>query len=345
LDNSQDLPTRKWWIPLNYATKLSPDFSQTKPDTWMHDNFDQAILGISLPDDVWIIFNKQATGYYRVNYDYRLWELITEEMVRGDHAKIPVLNRAQLLDDSFNIARTGDIKFDIALGLLEYLPKELDYAPWVPADRAFTMLNQRMASLHDYSNFLTFVLNVVSPLFDRLGVTNIENEPYFDRLARNVAIKWACYAGSGQCRTITHRLLDEYINGTNLLRPDTRAPVLCAGILTADEPLYWRMWDRMNETSDANERVLLIDALACSQDDRLLSIFLASVINRPNAYTPMEKTRIMTQVANNGHLGAKTVLNFITNAVIDEVELGSSINNMFNWITDVDEYRRVSRFN
>ena len=36
----------------------------------------------------------QETGFYRVNYDRRNWEMIIEQLKR-DHTKIHVINRAQ----------------------------------------------------------------------------------------------------------------------------------------------------------------------------------------------------------------------------------------------------------
>ncbi len=44
--------------------------------------------------------------------------------------RIPVENRAQLIDDAFNMARSGDLDQVTALGLTEYLDVEKEYLPW-----------------------------------------------------------------------------------------------------------------------------------------------------------------------------------------------------------------------
>ena len=43
---------------------------------------------------------------------------------------LPVENRAQLIDDAFNLARAGEISQVTALNLTAYLDKEIEYLPW-----------------------------------------------------------------------------------------------------------------------------------------------------------------------------------------------------------------------
>lgn len=52
----------------------------------------------------WIIGNVQQKGYYRVNYDLRNWEALISQL-NSDHRVIPTKNRAQIIDDAFNLGR------------------------------------------------------------------------------------------------------------------------------------------------------------------------------------------------------------------------------------------------
>ena len=54
----------------------------------------------------WMIFNVQETGYYRVNYQDDNWRLLRNALVTN-HQVIQGINRAQILDDSLNLARAG----------------------------------------------------------------------------------------------------------------------------------------------------------------------------------------------------------------------------------------------
>ncbi|MEQ2237674.1 hypothetical protein ILYODFUR_025550 [Ilyodon furcidens] len=52
----------------------------------------------------WVLANINVTGYYRVNYDLGNWERLFSQL-STDHQAIPLINRAQLVDDAFNLAR------------------------------------------------------------------------------------------------------------------------------------------------------------------------------------------------------------------------------------------------
>lgn len=43
---------------------------------------------------------------------------------------MPPENRAGLIDDAFNLARGGQLTYDIALDMTKYLKNELDFIPW-----------------------------------------------------------------------------------------------------------------------------------------------------------------------------------------------------------------------
>ncbi|RXN30301.1 aminopeptidase N-like protein [Labeo rohita] len=62
-------------------------------------------------DTDWILANLNVTGYYRVNYDPQNWERLLKQLT-SDHKVIPVLNRGQIIDDAFNLARYLEYTID-----------------------------------------------------------------------------------------------------------------------------------------------------------------------------------------------------------------------------------------
>ncbi|KAK7498964.1 hypothetical protein BaRGS_00009773, partial [Batillaria attramentaria] len=54
--------------------------------------------------DGWILANIQQYGYYRVNYDPQNWNALIKQLIK-DHTVIPPVNRAQIIDDAWNLAR------------------------------------------------------------------------------------------------------------------------------------------------------------------------------------------------------------------------------------------------
>ena len=66
--------------------------------------------------------------------------------LQKDHLAVPVLNRAQLLDDGLNVARIGQVSYSIILELTQYLRSERDYVPWRAALSAFDYVDQMLYS-------------------------------------------------------------------------------------------------------------------------------------------------------------------------------------------------------
>jgi aminopeptidase N len=121
-----------WWVPINYVVKSNPDFSNTKPDLWMPGQKTITIQSSAQKPwtaNDWIVVNIQESSYFRVNYDNNLWNLLIAQL-KGDFSQIHLLNRAQLVDDSLNLARAGKINYNVPFEILEYLAKENDYIPW-----------------------------------------------------------------------------------------------------------------------------------------------------------------------------------------------------------------------
>jgi len=100
-----------------------------------------------------LTFRFAFLGYYRVNYDENNWDLLINFLKSGDFEEIPPVNRAQLLDDSLNLARAGVLPYGTALDLAEYLEKEVDYIPWFSALTAFTFLNLQLTDTEVYPLF------------------------------------------------------------------------------------------------------------------------------------------------------------------------------------------------
>jgi aminopeptidase N len=50
-----------------------------------------------------------------------------------DHTTIHVINRAQIMDDALNLAKSGLLDYETALSVTGYLSKEVEYIPWASA--------------------------------------------------------------------------------------------------------------------------------------------------------------------------------------------------------------------
>lgn len=127
-----------WPIPINMATRSQPYFNDTQPIDWMPAQH-MHITQIFVRRGDWFILNIRQTGYYRVKYNLRNYALLTKALIREPNV-IDVVNRAQLIDDAFELAKHNFLNYVVVLNLTKYLARETEYAPWSTAIRRLVEL-------------------------------------------------------------------------------------------------------------------------------------------------------------------------------------------------------------
>nr|CAD7454445.1 unnamed protein product [Timema tahoe] len=137
----------KWWVPLTYTSQESPNFNSTIPVLWMEN--EESVVIDGLPDEKhWLLLNNQLAGFYRVNYDMFNWRLITQNI-----GTFPTVTRAQLFDDSLNLARAGLLDYSVPMNLAKTLGDEHEYLPWASALQGFGYLFLMLSSSRLYKDF------------------------------------------------------------------------------------------------------------------------------------------------------------------------------------------------
>jgi hypothetical protein len=85
----------------------------------------------------------KTLGFFRVNYEEENWNALISQL-HNDCNEIHVLNRAQLIDDAFNLGKGNRMDYAMVLNLSEYLKNENDPIPWYSAQNGFAYLLDRM---------------------------------------------------------------------------------------------------------------------------------------------------------------------------------------------------------
>lgn len=65
-DHNRHVDDNKWWIPVTFATRTNPNFTNTMPSHWLTPRRNLTIDGIDPAD--WIIVNLQHTGEGTVQF-------------------------------------------------------------------------------------------------------------------------------------------------------------------------------------------------------------------------------------------------------------------------------------
>lgn len=131
----------KWWIPITMSTENSPDFDNLTPVDWVRPEDEGMIIKIHNTSG-WVVLNHKNSVYCRVNYDETNWKRLMVYLNGSDYQKIHVLNRAQLIDDAMNLARAGELSYEIALNMTTVMHKETDPIVWVGVHGSILFLSQ-----------------------------------------------------------------------------------------------------------------------------------------------------------------------------------------------------------
>lgn len=139
------------------------------------------------------------SAYYRVNYDNTLWSRI-RQILHENHTIVDVLNRAQIVDDSCNLALAQEITFTDALGILEYLRHETDYYPWYTAITCFTKLVTRFGETSEIGSRLnTLQLDLIQNIYKSVSFTNLNESDQIYTLKLSSILLRACKLGEQTC--------------------------------------------------------------------------------------------------------------------------------------------------
>ena len=305
-----------WTIPVNFATKSQPDYSKTTPDFLMTTQFMIIPNGThkTWAANDWVLLNIQETGYYRVNYDINTWKLLSNELDRGNLGLIHVVNRAQLIDDSFNLARTQRLSYSVAFDILLYLARETDYIPWASTDRALSFLHSYLVGSPEYPRFRKMMRDNANAIYNRLGTeARGASDLFLDIYGRNLAINWACSMGHEKCLQDTSALMDLVARNIRKIEPDLETVVYCNGIRRATEVTFNALLTTALLPANATMKTIIMSSLGCSEDSNILSNYLMTSISTARNYEAADRARVITSVYTNGGLnGIDMVLDFVT---------------------------------
>ena len=87
-----------------------------------------------------------------MNYDFNNWNMIISQLL-SNHQQISIINRAQLLDDSLNMARINALPYAVPLNLIRYLTAERDFLPWYSSLSGLSYLHDMLFRTAGYGDF------------------------------------------------------------------------------------------------------------------------------------------------------------------------------------------------
>jgi len=304
-NDTEDSNPYTWWVPLSFTTAPN-GFFDTSPTVWLSPSDADTDTVVPLPgvsDDEPVIANVQQTGFFRVNYDLTNWDMISS-LLQSNLALVHRINRAQILDDAFNLARAGLLNYPTALSLTEYLSQEEDYIPWRAALNGFTYLEKMFKRTSGFGFLKSYMLTTLQPLFDRLGFNEIPGESFLDEKLRIAMLSILCRLGQKECTEMSSSLLEEWLavpdpDTENPIPASVRGTVLCAGIAKGTQTHWDFLWERFVASNNGNEKNDILSALGCSEEIWILEKYLEMALDETSGVRKQDGYRVITGVAHN----------------------------------------------
>ncbi|XP_070763201.1 aminopeptidase N-like [Enoplosus armatus] len=250
----------------------------------------------------WVLANFHVVGYYRVNYDQGNWEKLLNGLSTNHHI-IPVINRAQLVDDAFNLARAKIIPTVLALRTTKYLSNEREYMPWESSLSNLDFFYLMFDRSEVYGPMQGYLKKQVTPLFEyyKNMTGNWINVPvgHMDQYNQVNAISLACRTGLEECQNLTKVWFNDWMDTeNNRIHPNLRSTVYCNAISAGGAKEWEFAWSHFKNATIASEAEKLRSALACTKQPWLLNRYLEYTLD-PNMIRKQDATSTIVYIANN----------------------------------------------
>jgi hypothetical protein len=238
-------------------------------------------------------------GYYRVNYDEQSWQMIINDLKNTlFYTNIPTLNRAQLLDDSFNLAKAGYLNFNTTMNLLSYLSHEVELPPLIAGFRTIEFLIEFLDEQNFYQELRDRMLEIVEKIYVNIRDSTNDLNSEEKRLLRLHVNFFACKIGVKACLDDVSKSIFLFNIEYSKLDIDKRPYLYCGALNTELSSYYWtEMKKKIVKANEYNDHIYrsnqeefneIFSAFSlCDRDlnrmERLLTdIFIANPYNTLN---------------------------------------------------------------
>lgn len=153
----------KWSIPISYRTNLDNNVQRA----WFLYNQDSIEIELAAAPE-WIKFNSDQNGYYRVDYEPEMWDVLKKTLI-NDLNVFTVGDRASILNDAFSLADATTIPYATSLDMTKYLKDETEYVTWSVASSKLTSLKTSLMFTEIYKDYITYARNLIDKVYKEVG--------------------------------------------------------------------------------------------------------------------------------------------------------------------------------
>ncbi|CAG9772411.1 unnamed protein product [Ceutorhynchus assimilis] len=329
----------QWYVPVSYvfSSNLS-DFDNTTVNEYVLLN---SSLEINLPseNEEWILLNTQAAGFYRVHYG-EMWRNISTSIHSDEFGGIPQLNRAQLLDDVFALARANHLNYSFLFDFVDYLTEEVSLYPWITALNGCEYILRRVG----HATALGIKIQVrffpyLSKVYSTVPWTTINENDQAYSIKQMELLGAVCKLGYSDCVRNAVRQFTNFKSSGNRPHKNLRSIVYCTGLKFGSGTSNWNfLWDTYATTDFAGEKVKILAALGCTENKNLLEKSLALTLQDSSGIKLQDAPIVFQSVYSNSETGAGVALQFLINNFEAIAKRYQDMNSLRNMVVGLAEY-------
>lgn len=287
----------EWFVPIKWM-KSGVD----QPQFWLLHKTDSN-ANMKVYGDDWVLANTNVSGYFRVNYDPENWDRLIM-LLSSNHKALSVINRAQIIDDAFNLARAKMINTTMALKTTKYLSKETDYIPWVSAMRNLNYYILMFDRTEVYGALQAYLKKQIQPLYEHFKVMteNWTKVPagHADQYNQVNAIGMSCNMDVEDCKDLIKKWFKQWMENPahNPIHPNLKSTVYCNAVAFGGHEEWDFAWKMFRNATVASEASRLREALACTKTPWLLNRYLEYTLD-PSKIRKQDATSTIQYIARN----------------------------------------------
>ncbi|XP_061783528.1 aminopeptidase N-like [Nerophis lumbriciformis] len=255
----------------------------------------------------WILANVGCVGYYRVNYDPNNWDRLLMQLLSNPQ-RIPVMNRGQLIDDVFNLARANRVDVTMALNFTGFLRNETDYIPWQSAVwnlEYFVLMFDRSEVYGPMQAYIRDQVKGFYGFFRNFTDHSAVPRDHSEQHSQITAIDVSCSNGLRECVHMATTMFHNWMNSNtseNNIHANLRSVVYCQAVAAGGEKEWEFAWNKFQNSKESSEKDQLRRALSCTKKIWLLSRYLEYTLD-PEKIRLMDVTSTISDIARNvaGH--------------------------------------------
>ncbi|KAL9985945.1 hypothetical protein ACROYT_G008402 [Oculina patagonica] len=293
----------KWFIPFTYITSSAPNKVFPK-------DINMTSETISWNGSGWIKGNVGQKGFYRVNYDDKNWDALANAL-KTDHKVLNTSDRGGVIDDAFELARSGKLNYTKALEMTSYLQAEEDYVPWQAAIKNFNFIKSLLTPTRPAYKYLQkYLFYQAEPHYQRLGFK--DQGSHLETFLRPAILEIVCDARESSCLSNASKYFNDWMKEpvNNQVPANFRSLVYFYGIATGGREEWDFAFNQLLLTSVASESMKLMHGLAASAEPWILSRFLQFSLDTTKIKSS-EATFVISKVAQNSPVGRQMAWDFI----------------------------------